>query len=112
MLPGENCVMVPAPIAVNGVTAASPATSAGASLWPPGTSCPASFFADTLPHAASNTTRQYDRICTSAAKISNCGSELDDGADRRAFVHQIERVIDLLEWELVGDQALDLVLVF
>src|SRR3569623_1487429 len=40
--------------------------------------------------------------------ISNCGSELDDGVDRRAVVHQIERVIDLLEWELVGDQAVDL----
>ena len=32
------------------------------------------------------------------------GSEVDYGSDRLALVHQIERLVDTLERELVGDE--------
>ena len=33
------------------------------------------------------------------------GSVVDDGADALAFVHQIERLVDLLEGHGVGDEV-------
>src|SRR5262249_25405130 len=35
-------------------------------------------------------------------------SELDDGADRRALVHEVERLVDAHERQLVRDEAIDL----
>src|SRR5947209_767231 len=33
--------------------------------------------------------------------------ELDDAADRLAFVHQVEPLVDALQRQLVGDQVVD-----
>src|SRR5580698_9619513 len=44
---------------------------------------------------------------TRALRLRRYGSIDDDAADRLAFVHQLEPLVDVGEGELVGDQVVD-----